>query len=606
MQAMSNRLQKVEAELSQANETLVRLKKNSSNEIIVSQQSTIEDPDMMPSIGDWVVVFQYFRQPNLLGQLLNLRLLLEHFFTENQSLRLIVCALTAYLQTPSLPAKVCVAYYSRARKSINRHGNIVSLKHVQVFMLHSLFLLAIGQPTLARPLFTRAITMLMQLQLYIDPDNIPTTANLSDEEKEDRRTYSRVKYARRRYAHGYNGETTDPIFEIASHCYCSSIFEIILEAKSHWITPPSSVGEIFSTTFYNSIGSSLGTLKGIIPSYRLLSTDPNSNSLAQFMSYQQQNPYTQQQYQQPPQQYHHHHLETIIDRLLITIFYNSAICIINRPLLYVSKFLPLTSPYLLHNPDRIKCVLNALDASVTAAQTILSFADWIVVYQRPESSSKIWKEQTFSIFALFEAIIVLWFALCHTQRFWWRPETVAGVVLSERTTSAIENGGGSGNVFGDTLQMGVQERRRIRVQILDVLKSLKEAEAMFGNTGSSENASVDQMILDENDQSGGGSGGGHPNMITPIVVAIEAMIREIQEAEVAVIETNEKFEAVLKGITLGMKVVAIVDDDEEFPKQMEPFVFLGLLGMEVSGLNWNASNEQPWRNFWYKVINEQI
>ncbi|KAJ3094750.1 hypothetical protein HK100_006043 [Physocladia obscura] len=592
LQDMTNRLEATQSALLEANATLANYQANNNifgNPVSANPTLTIEDPDLMPSLGDMVVVMQYFRDPNLLAQfLLYPRAVVGNFFTENTSLRLIICAIAANFQIPRLPNKVCIEYYSRARKSIKKYGNIVSLKHTQALMFHSL-------PTLAHPFFAKAAGMARILQLDIDPDNNPRFINISEDEKEERRnifwfiyysfkivqichlrnfTLSSPSSANVKYCHQYkkfSDSGIDSIYpEIATSCYASKILDLILDAKDYCITPPYEVYDLLGSRKFHLIISHLLELKQSIPSHRLLSISTENNSLAQFMA------------SWP------HYPEKIFDKLFLTIYYNAAICMVHRPTLYLTKFLPLTSPYLMQNADAITIILNALGTSMNAAQTIVSFASWLVHLSDSGHDGdggllqhKIWREHTFGTFALFEAVVVLWFALCHTQRFWWRTDA--------------DSLSGSDEFAGESLRMGIKDRRRIRSQVLDVLRSFKELEGIFGGVGKN-GSTIDGMISENEKEERENS---LPNMLTPMVAAIEAMVIEMEASETRMTDKSiGKLEAALQGITLGMRVIGIEDDDVNIPSEIEPWAFLGLLGMEVGGMHWFSRHELPWRLFW--------
>ncbi|KAJ3011441.1 UNVERIFIED_CONTAM: hypothetical protein HDU68_001676 [Siphonaria sp. JEL0065] len=67
----------------------------------------------------------------------------------------------------------------------------------------------------------------------------------------------------------------------------------------------------------------------------------------------------------------------LVDMLMVTMLYNTAICIIHRPRLWLTSFVTLTSPQLLV-PDNLSKLLLTLETCISAARTITALNTWIL------------------------------------------------------------------------------------------------------------------------------------------------------------------------------------------------------------------------------------
>ncbi|KAI8611348.1 hypothetical protein BC830DRAFT_663193 [Chytriomyces sp. MP71] len=254
-------------------------------------------------------------------------------------------------------------------------------------------------------------------------------------------------------------------------------------------------------------------------------------------------------------------IATLFDTVTISIYFNAATMLLLRPQLYLTSCLPIDHPVLLSNPDNITHLLSTLSSSITAARCITYINSWIL-HHTAESTNptplrhKIWHEHLFSSFPLFEAALVLWFATCRTRLFWWS----------------------AGEIAGGPLCMGLAERRRVRGEVLDVLRTLRELTPLFA-------------------------------MVAPLVVCVEGFVADMERVEetlargVDLLQGVGRTEDFVEELVIALKTVVVgtTGDDIEYHVE-EPWCFLGLLGQEVDGagvrMMWNSSNEAGWKVFW--------
>ncbi|KAJ3394266.1 hypothetical protein HDU84_009021 [Entophlyctis sp. JEL0112] len=257
-------------------------------------------------------------------------------------------------------------------------------------------------------------------------------------------------------------------------------------------------------------------------------------------------------------------------------------------MLYLTHFLGLNSKAL-QNPDNLMLVLESLHASLASAQVIVELASWLL--HEKDSVHEIdmhgdsfrrwfWKNHGFSSMMLFEAVIVLWFSTCRTQAFWFD-------YVDAENEKSLEY---------SALHMNLEDRRRIRSQVMDVLRTLCDLEDDMS-------ASKKKSPLV---QEAGFDGGKFSSLLTPMIMCTNAMIDEMEEMEARLtgniplgMHSGPNQDELLVRLT----VVSISDSE---PEKLEghtaqPWALLGLIGVKVRNLRWNAFYEDEWREFWQQV-----
>ncbi|ORY52467.1 hypothetical protein BCR33DRAFT_318453 [Rhizoclosmatium globosum] len=247
----------------------------------------------------------------------------------------------------------------------------------------------------------------------------------------------------------------------------------------------------------------------------------------------------------------------------LNMFSKAAVCCLNRPLLYLTAHLRLTSNLL--TPENMNTILSALNTSVSFALDIADLNQALLDRtQFHEGAIEIhgdkvlvtpafWKEVVHIFFSLFEAACVLWFFSCRSLPYWWTVYCLDGKEDFIRTN--------------------------IKAKLAEIHRSLRLLEAVLSN------ADVNQIERPKQ------------NMITPMVNCVEGMVIEINEPP------NIKG-ANVESVTLEMEVLAIGATNSSSPDlshsvKQDPWVFMGLLGEQVNGhLRWRSPTEGRWRKFW--------
>ncbi|KAJ3392323.1 hypothetical protein HDU84_004287 [Entophlyctis sp. JEL0112] len=592
---LQDQVRELTARLAAAENALSASSKNALNSLTVDRNEchpppeicnlvpwTIEDPDLIPTSLDWFLMESYctLTEPYDLNMFLHVSV----FSRLSAPLRLGICLISAHeLTRKSDDNALVMSYYLKAKRAIIR-WNVASVDLFKSLILLSRFLLLNGQPSLADRYFFRALRMVSAIGLDVDPDLNPFLSRLPDFEKEERRlcfwvavpSKSILRIEPRLVKFPKKSLRGQKLPEHATVCYLSAFMEIIYDCVYEHHACPGSVEDIFHSEHRLQLLNRLLALESQLPADFVLSHFKQNLipfQCAQFCR------------------------DQVLDAVMISIHYHATICVINRPMLYLTHFLTLTS-ISLQNPENLMLVLQSLQSSLASAQVISELASWLLHTHDsvPDTDLNgvsfrkwLWKNHAFSSMMLFEAVIVLWFATCRTLSFWFEDsdenvETGREKILEYRT-----------------LRMCLEDRRRIRGQVTDILRTLRDLEEDMS-------ASKRKSSMVEAQESGIESGS-FSSMLTPMITCGNAMVEEMVQMEAQlggdILFSGQS--SVLKSdqdeILIGLKVVSISDAEPEEPEcpTDEPWVLLGLMGVEVGNLRWNAFYEEEWREFWQRV-----
>ncbi|TPX70500.1 hypothetical protein CcCBS67573_g06525 [Chytriomyces confervae] len=573
-------------------------------EIDFSTSTSMElDPlEAMPTMIDWVIASQFLTGLEFCSDLMvNSKEFIETFFTQPADLRLAVCAIAAYLQSPSLPEEICLGYYARAHRALVKSISQPSMKTLQALLIISSFTCVKGQPVLARRFFYGAVRMVSELRLDIDPDTLEvmTGVQYTEDEKLERRllfyimqsNLKIIKVIRGPSAFLASASHTQPSFassfvEIHSHqvkppCnpftnqvydiyYRSELQDILYQASKYHKIGPYPVSDILANSTCQNLDELLFAFKIRLPSYLYI------ESAVQL--FQISNATT---------------AADITSSITMTITYCSAVCLLNRPKLYLTGYLAIDSIFLTgSNQESVGVLLTALDASLSAARNLAQINSWMIHMCPVHFRAFLWRDRCFLFFSLFEAAVVLWFTTTRTLPFWWRTANNPGL-----------------------LTMSATDRQSIQSEMRDILQALVEIETGFPSTQHDPGQTEHRFVPS-----------GTENMATPLVKCMQGMLYEMEIAgeaaqamdteDVTAAATRPKgtelFENSLEcGITLGMKVMSLVKEEHvdcvgvgvtiTEPFTSEPWVYLGLLGLRVNGMSWLAHYEDEWEMFWHSL-----
>ncbi|TPX54579.1 hypothetical protein CcCBS67573_g09562 [Chytriomyces confervae] len=549
-------------------------------------------------------------------------LLMESYFREPPALRYaFICVCAQLLQLPKL---VRLDYYNRARKAIFKDLK-PAVKSVQALYYVATFALLNGQVAMAFPAMERAVHMAMLLQLEYDPDDIEPLHDIMTEKEKDewRRTFWVFNYARKTMrldggpdVHVFTAQGVKPCRDfgdlmsgpldsnsIGSPFHVCGLVDVMQEILDFVRTPPSALMDLVgnSRIKVELLGTKLDTWHAQVPTRLLI--DPPTLTWTCL-----------------------NHSERA-GMIVLFMYHRAAVCNLHRPTLYLTATSTFKTPTASKHCQHIRSsihtslknaveiwsvcsqivALTSLDPSAheihapcagTTAQPYLkqdvptttekssfpfpvpsitpvfptgapgttSSSSTVVT----QLSSIFWQENFGLCMGLYEAAVVFWFVLCRMGKAWW-------------TNAAIS---------GHPARSGVGEsvsplRRQYYECIQDLARALRLFETVMGEGELRSDARAPT-----------------PNMMTPLVDCIEAMLAEIsQQDDFAANEatTSSVHSASVNSLVFEMQVLSLETTVpvDVVHQNRSPWVLLGLLGIDVGGkFRWGAAYEAAWKQFW--------
>ncbi|KAJ3245305.1 hypothetical protein HDU78_009550 [Chytriomyces hyalinus] len=568
----------------------------------------LEHPDLVATHDDWVIVAQFFNSSDRIvrasaaHRLISTAAFLDSFFAQPAPLRLTICALAAHAN-PSIPDNVCISYYNRARKAVMRSIDKPSLKNLQTLYLIANFAIVNGQPTIGKPFFINALWMLIHLRMDVDPDASPWLAhlNLSELEKEERRrafwlcfyttklvqscstpsSPARLSAAQMRPPKSDIGSLFSEILTTQHNC---SILELIISIKRHYAYAPASLNDLILSEQALSLSAELLSLHSEIPQFLLLAPEPTPTADHILM---QNKIFISQLLSVGP--------TDTTGIISLSMFFNASICLLHRPKLYLTHFLPNASATAVP-PSFIPIIASALKQCLTAAYRMSDINRFLLHItqdaanidsassdnssEHPQLLPKsFWEAHNYLAHPLFECAIVLWFIACKTSHTWFD----VGFSLEEFEWLKLRRSLSDGRVRICS--------KNIKACLRDILKSYAILNSALGGRDAG-NETADPL----RDNSI------RPNMVTPMITCVQAMLKDVELAhfETASPENMKEASPDIESVLLGMKVMSLGEEDRGGSTEVveDPWCFMGLMGLDVMGFRWRAPYEDSWRQFW--------
>ncbi|KAJ3239978.1 hypothetical protein HDU81_004896 [Chytriomyces hyalinus] len=268
--------------------------------------------------------------------------------------------------------------------------------------------------------------------------------------------------------------------------------------------------------------------------------------------------------------------------LQLSMNYHASLCLLLRPKLYLTAFMPPMSL----DAEHAQFIQTALEESLIAAQRIcilLKLTNYAWDIKHLDHFKLYWMRRVALVPSLFEAAVILYFVTCRTRPEW------RGQASPHATAAAAA-----------AAQLSFVHPICIPDNI--VLEYLSCILLAFHTLYSQ---------LAENAKSN------RPNMMTPMIECVEAMILELsRKQENASSNASQSANLECDLILLEMKVMSLNDDtigDEEevldsTPASTdEPWVYMGLLGIDINKrVRWNGPYEDNWRRFWKQLDADNI
>ncbi|ORY53450.1 hypothetical protein BCR33DRAFT_732348 [Rhizoclosmatium globosum] len=504
----------------------------------------IEDPDLMPTLDDWLICSNYLTRNGTsppLSRVIDATSFLSEFFQKPAVLRYIMCC-WALIKTKNAATEEGILYYNRARKALIRSDWTSSVDMVYAFTMIYQTAYFRFQPSIGKQFLDMAVEMAFELGMDTDPDDSPWLSHLTPRQKEERRRvfwncfgnlshhaasspggdvpeFNRFKKVQLKPASQVLAD--GPVFlPFDSLMYTWPLRMMIYSVKQKLSVPPKSTQEILSLDLESSLRDHLLLFHSVCPPDYILSFEdplgisPSESEL--FIS------------------------QIISARALLfnlNLQYQATISVVFRPIMSLAA-LPSCRPMYL-SLDEQKVITNAINQCLEAAWRIYALYMFAYQFSQRGAEQKLpFDDSEYQSYDGHEAFIVFWFVSCKLDPT-WLPITR----------------------FGDCNTM---ELRR-------GMRALLEASPLESNDGN----------------------------VAVVLKAQHAMLAEMEEVSFTGVR-NPLFSAEVSNHTeiLGMEVTSIdlVDGKRTIT---EPFCYLGFLGFEIGGkIQWKGRSEDSWRLFW--------
>ncbi|KAI9333132.1 hypothetical protein BDR26DRAFT_868639 [Obelidium mucronatum] len=364
----------------------------------------LEDPDLMPTIDDWLVVYHFLTDngtpiPNETPAPMpgvDSDQLLKDFFSVPAFLRLAALAVC----TAPISFEKSLVYYKRARKAaIRAVSETPTHQTVQALVGLYTYLGYIGQPALVEPLLKIAMHLIQALRLDVDPDDSPWLfhLNLTPRQKEDRRcafwsAYPEILWEAATSSklvdvpinsNKMKGRSTvydgsqlifqgDPFLQ-----YFSILYTVTIAIKKAFVVAPKASNELIESEKVAELQSRMMQAQSQVPADVLV--PPGSSEKA-------------------PKK-----VELNLNCVIL-----ATVCLLNRPRLFLSGFKCFNPMYLSTTVQSI--LVSSINQSLDAAHRMLNLLRFYTEHPIPRALEAI---------PMFEAMIVLWYAYCRMDPIWW-------------------------------------------------------------------------------------------------------------------------------------------------------------------------------------------
>ncbi|KAI8828008.1 hypothetical protein BJ741DRAFT_713936 [Chytriomyces cf. hyalinus JEL632] len=539
--------------------------------------NTVADPLFAPSVADWWLCMRFFGGDNAsLFCVVDSAAFLTSFYSQFAGLRFIICA-HACLANNARP--LANEYAKKARKALDRCAHDKTIP-----MLQTLFLLTVFERWTELWIWNEksaslTLKILVALQLSIDPDELFGDA-MPQHLKEERRIlfwaiYSnvkffqvslqtqhfiqrfklqsnKVKYAKKAsfWAHQFEGSLRTPPGSpdsdsksniISPLSLVSEILDAIEKIKLYYKQAPNSAQELIFSAFFVHSMQSLQRIQSLVAPSSALLTSADTISFDIITKFNQTSFKT-----------------SLLDTILLSVYYHSAICLHSRSRLYLTSHLTPTHSLLRRNASFTAILTSILQSSFSSARCVSKLCNWLhhghgkyidpTTFKQRDLNIQVAREFWLMSFAFLEAAMVLWFLTCRTQSWWWKQADIV---------------------------MTVEERKKMRSEVLDIAAWIRKIPTQ---------------------------------QVGKLSLLVEEMAAEMQQVEERMssgfevklaLFGREETDETVGVMASGFRIFKIDDVPIERPALDEPWGFSGLLGEAVGGrLKWNSPSEDAWSQLW--------
>ncbi|KAJ3298382.1 hypothetical protein HDU79_010968 [Rhizoclosmatium sp. JEL0117] len=392
-----------------------------------SNHRDLEDPDLLPKFEEWLPIFNFFTENGTVlprSTWFDAEAFLKNYFHKSPLIRLVFVCMT--MRDGVLPIATQIVIFNRARKCTFRFPIIPSAETVYTYFGLSNQAIRFGAFKLQTQFLNVALNMLLELQMDIDPDDLPQCAHLSRREKEERRRIFWLLLLDYCYELSINDEQQlfplfgdrvktpsqvydpAPVFlELSEEVkWRAGLENVIGITKRHYIQPPSSITNLLNAAISGNLLSVFSSYRESVPGIYLLHfeqpTTITSMEEEQFL----QQIFELQQFLVP-----------------INLLFHSSVSVFYRPIMFLAA-LPSCRPTYISDTNQA-IIINAIHQCYESAWRITSL---YLYFGKMEKGQSLVPARLFNlhggIYHVLEAFIVFWFVSCRMEPVW---ATLAGL-----------------------------------------------------------------------------------------------------------------------------------------------------------------------------------
>ncbi|KAI8615267.1 hypothetical protein BC830DRAFT_312939 [Chytriomyces sp. MP71] len=526
------------------------------------------DQELLPTFHDFILLRRFVNLGKMSPAMacdLDIDNFVTSFFSEHPALRAVLVAYAAKAFRSELGDWKAWSYFRRAKTTVKQYEEAPSLRVCQALFFLSQLAESSGLTDYSDKVFNRLVGMLHDAGLTQDPDS-PSWAvcNLPEWQKEEMRcVFWRSAYwikLRRTFRH------TDlptfyslDVFDVRlPHCMQQSPFKVMtthadfdVKTRTYHTQIPYTVRDMIVSQELLDANVTLMDMLSQIPAHMILVPNPFLplshkfqlffNQMIQFCEISQ------------------------YSVISLTLSYHTSLALLHRPRVYLLAFLKPTSFYITSLQYAAELESSLHVATQTAqhmahifAFLLLTTRDYALETNLGETLylPRIFKQSMWTwkfAFAAMEAATMLWFVL-------------ARVPVSWRERVAFD-----------------EEAARAGLLAIREFLVLVEANLRGGSLASPYGSpSSDSVRADA------------PTVVTPILQCVQAMVAQV-------FELDRQYHS-LDAADFAMTVFDLSADGDLVPiKKESPFAVMGLLGVDVAGIRWNAPYEEGWSQWWANV-----
>ncbi|KAJ3121093.1 hypothetical protein HK100_012522 [Physocladia obscura] len=534
-----------------------------------------------------------------------------HFDSHPPAIRFMICAFTAHYK--KLSPKIVQHHYDIARKYLAFMEAKPTLEYAQALFLEYQFTFARGQPAAGIGALIKAVALIEILQLVQDPDKLFYGETLSLSKKDERRRLywliyfcaksvslrtSKIKVPAISVSvkpHSQVFSYSNTIVKAAATFYMSHFLDIAELIANYARSPPASFQWLLSTenqtTIHNYLSKVANWQKTLPPHLHVTPETLQTHLSGGDTSAA---------------------LNTIIVPSIL-------ICVAYRSVLYMTFINPILHSSTLLTDSTINFIVDAIETCLSESQRLENLFSRLVEMTvalepgKKQLTSDFWRGMASIANGCFEGATVSWFMYCRTLPYYWhlyeertnthelevRAAIVRRMEVFRKCLCLLET-----SQCGDEAKFNADvpaNRACVVSPMLDcVVGMIAEMKSINIGTDKASRAYISGFTSAVPDFADGVFVNGYG------ISVMDSRCNSGSSSLTSFSVSNNVGARIEKdsveSLVLEMTVLSLdADDISDRPPVAveEPWVYLGLLGMEVNqNLKWRAPYEEDWRRFW--------